>query len=501
LGLVAFGFFLTVLVLEVAPRLGGFIILSLQEHRNALAMRQKGAYRIMCIGESTTQGQYPALLEQALNRSDTGIRFSVIDRGLAATRTPFLVNRLESDIDVYHPDMVLAMMGCNDYGPHMPYEPETSSIAGQFIRALRTYKLARIAWQHIASLGRMSGTHSKALSWRRGEMMTLRVKETSRKESGMNPTTDGDHWALGDAHENGGKYAEATAYKKALEINPGNDQAYCDLGLVLQEQGDLTAAVAAYKKALEINPRNCQVYVALGAAYREGRKFVQAEAALKKALDINSGDEDVDENANAWLVVVYRDWGKLAKTVAASKKVLEINPRNKQAYEGMLWAYMRGFGDWSQPRRWLEDAVKRTTAPPEQLFDALSTVYTEMGDTKLAKYYCDKAEALRLREYNPSVARSYHRLKEILERRGVKLVCVQYPLRNIAPLRKIFQGREAGIVFVDNEKIFKDAVKKSSIQVYFMDMFAGDFGHCTDKGNALLAGNIADVLLREVFGK
>jgi hypothetical protein len=32
-------------------------------------------------------------------------------------------------------------------------------------------------------------------------------------------------------------------------------------------------------------------------------------------------------------------------------------------------------------------------------------------------------------------------------------------------------------------------------------MFAGDFGHCTDKGNRLLAENIATVILKEVFGR
>jgi hypothetical protein len=32
-------------------------------------------------------------------------------------------------------------------------------------------------------------------------------------------------------------------------------------------------------------------------------------------------------------------------------------------------------------------------------------------------------------------------------------------------------------------------------------MFGGDFGHCTPKGNMLLAQNIADVILGEVFNK
>ena len=111
LGLVVFGLFLTFLVLEAALRTGGFIILSRQSYRNALSLRQKGVYRIMCIGESTTQGGYPAFLEQVLNGRNMGIRFSVIDRGLGGTNTSVLVSRIEADLDTYHPDMVVAMMG------------------------------------------------------------------------------------------------------------------------------------------------------------------------------------------------------------------------------------------------------------------------------------------------------------------------------------------------------------------------------------------------------
>jgi hypothetical protein len=54
---------------------------------------------------------------------------------------------------------------------------------------------------------------------------------------------------------------------------------------------------------------------------------------------------------------------------------------------------------------------------------------------------------------------------------------------------------------VDNEKIFRDAVKKDKSSIYFNDMFGGDFGHCTDKGNRLLAENIANAILKEVFNR
>jgi hypothetical protein len=70
----------------------------------------------------------------------------------------------------------------------------------------------------------------------------------------------------------------------------------------------------------------------------------------------------------------------------------------------------------------------------------------------------------------------------------------------IAPLKKIFEGQE-GIIFVDNEKVFKEALKNAKYEDYFRDMFGGNFGHCTPKGNKLLAENIANTILKEVLGK
>jgi hypothetical protein len=49
--------------------------------------------------------------------------------------------------------------------------------------------------------------------------------------------------------------------------------------------------------------------------------------------------------------------------------------------------------------------------------------------------------------------------------------------------------------------VFRDAVRKDSYNEYFRDAIGGDFGHCTDKGNRLLAENIASTILKEVFHK
>ncbi len=71
-------------------------------------------------------------------------------------------------------------------------------------------------------------------------------------------------------------------------------------------------------------------------------------------------------------------------------------------------------------------------------------------------------------------------------------------MRSLDNLKRIFPDND-DIVFVDNEKIFKKAVRIDGYNKYFEDVFAGDFGHCTRRGNRLLAENIADIILSEVF--
>ena len=147
--LIIFGLFLFFILLEVGLRIGGFILVSLQEYRNQASIRQKGTYRILCLGESTTQNQWPPFLEEILNQRNTGIRFSVIDKGRGGTNTPVILSQVESYLDEYHPEMVVAMMGANDYGRHMPVETPSSSRIILFLRSLRTYKMARLLWLHM----------------------------------------------------------------------------------------------------------------------------------------------------------------------------------------------------------------------------------------------------------------------------------------------------------------------------------------------------------------
>ena len=442
--LIILGFFLTAIILEVGLRLGGFTLLSLQESKNRASLKQKSTYRILCLGESTTQQQWPPLLEDILNQSNMGIKFSVIDKGIVGTTTSIILAKLESNLNAYQPDIVITMMGINDGGSHLPYEPVLNSKGMNFLKSFRIYKLTKLLWLHIVI--RLKEIESYRLS-RHATRIKPSLKKTALRQ-------------LDAQKNNSDSSEESLRLKKAIELNPGNAKAHTALVKLYRDQGKFSEAEALFKKTIELNPGSAEAHIELAWLYRFQGKLPEAEALFKKAIELNPGSAKA-HTALAWL---YRFQGKLPEAEELLKKYIELNPGN------------------------------------EQVCAELEVVYETMGKPGLAIEYGRKARELGLNHYIPITTANYHKLRAILDKKGIVYVCVQYPMRPLKTLKMIFEGQR-NIIFVDNEKVFKDAISKDGYCEYFWDMFGGDFGHCTEKGNRLLAENIANVILKEVFKK
>ncbi len=475
--LVLFGLFLVFVFLEASLRLGGFILLSMQEYRNSQSIKQKGVYRIMCLGESTTRGQYPQFLEQALNQRNIGARFSVIDKGMGGKNTSIIISKVESYIDEYHPDAVVAMMGINDRGEYIPFEAATTSKGMLLIRPFRTYKLTRLLWLHILAKAKEIGFYKPS-----EDRWSFKKNQTYFSGIGLKEVPDGS-------------ISTEDLFKKTIALNPKDDKAYVELGWFYLTQFKFSQAEGVLRKAIELNPKNDDAYVKLGWFYHEQKKFSQAEGVLRKAIELNPKNDD----AYVKLGWFYHEQKKFSQAEGVLRKAIELNPKNDDAYVKLGWFYHEQ-KKFSQAEGVLRKAIE-LNPKNDKAYGAASSSYKEMGRSGLAKEYDKKANSLRLEYYLPLTVNNYRKLKEILDKRGIRLVCVQYPVRNIEPLKKIFQEETGNIIFVDNERVFKEALKKASYKKYFRDMFAGDFGHCTEKGNQLLAQNIANTILKEIFGK
>ncbi|MDD5080214.1 MAG: tetratricopeptide repeat protein [Candidatus Omnitrophica bacterium] len=375
---IIFGLFLCLALLELGLRLGGFAVLSLQESRNRLCAREKGAYRIMCLGESTTAFggvySYPSQLQDILNRRGIGVRFSVINKGVPGIHTSDILNRLESDLDAYRPDMVIAMMGINDRGTYMFSGGESGSKAVNSLKSLRIYKLAGIFGEHIAAFVKNPAKDklNRYISKPEGPKGILHNPEEAGEAL---PENDWSYVGMGRPYQIQGKLAIAeAACVKTIDRIPDNDKAYWELGWIYRAQGRCSKAEASFRKAIELNPKNYWPYI-------EQDRYAEAEAVFKKAIKLNPEDGW----SHIGLGWVYRDQARLFDAGVSFKEAARVNPENIAAYLELGWAYR------DQGRLFEAEAVFAKAAE----LDPLSNIaYFELGWIYEHQARCAEAEAV-----------------------------------------------------------------------------------------------------------
>jgi len=586
--LLLLGVCLFLVLFEAGLRLAGFINLVSQRQRNSLSGHQADL-RILCIGESTTAGQYPVFLEEILNARNTGIRFSVIDKGIIGAHTGLILRKLEDFVIEYKPDMVVAMLGINDLEVLLPYNRRADSKIIRFIQTLKTYKFTSLLCLHmVARIGERQllrdmqaaakngrgpqasrnaqhkessaeASYTEQASAYLAEGKLVQATEQFVKALELNPRNYAANSGMGWVCLNLRKYAEAERFFKAairlgpdddlaylglarlygnqkkhyqardlysriLKQSPYNDNALVGLGCTWIALGDYAKAEEFLKKAASLNPENDSCLVELGWLYGQKQNLDEAKEYLNKAIALNP------KNIRAYneLSRIYTKENKLTQAKEAMEKTIALNPESSGAYVSAGWYYQNAkdfpraeesfkqakhFGlhnEWAYTElAWLyQDQARLDKAEevllegirnmPEsiRLYSALSLICDLMGKPEPAQRYAQEAEDLRQR--HTVTAQNYRKIKFVLERKGITLVCVQYPLRSLEPLKRIFDD-QTGMIFVDNERVFKAALKNASYRSYFVDMFAGDFGHCTQEGNRLLAENIANTIIKEVF--
>jgi len=546
--LILLSLFLSLIILEAGLRFGGFIFLALQEHRNLHSIRQKNSCIIMCLGESTTalggQDSYPSQLEEVLNARNIGIKFSVVNKGVPAIHTTNIVANLQDNLNRYKPDIVITMMGINDQITYLQDQNTgPASKAVNFLRQLRVYKLGQFILLHIKARIKEHKSYKKEDTQKGIVPLSSLIfelkdcyaaqendiqKEASLKEPlQLNPRDYGAYIALGRFYINQDKITDAEeVFKKAIEINPQGADGYLGLGACYARQERFSETEELCKKALELNPGNYDSYIALGTCYNSQAKFEQSEKLFKKAIEINPQKEDAylglgwsyeSQGRNAQAEVVFQKAlelnpnnfyscrvigmlsntkGQYARAEILLKKAAELNSGAEEIYIYLGWCYK-----FQKKYTEAEGAFKKALAinpKDDKAYGGLAEIYEDKGQFESAEEYHRKANAVRVEYYDNIVSVNYAKLKKILDQNKVKLICVQYPNRSAEPLKKIFAGQK-GIVFVDNEKVFREAIKTNGYKEYFSDVFGGDFGHCTKKGNRLLAENIANVMLKEIF--
>jgi len=153
----------------------------------------------------------------------------------------------------------------------------------QLLKKLREKDIYGLSGSNSGRKAQPEGT------WTVTEKRHLRTKYPQKKLRG--PDSRGEKGSPGS----NSRFSETEKSLRVIAFEPKTDRDYLGQGQRLyHEEGKASEAEASFKKALELNPKNEQAYLELGQLYRLQDKLSQAEDIIKKVIKLNP------ENDNAY---------------------------------------------------------------------------------------------------------------------------------------------------------------------------------------------------------
>ena len=113
------------------------------------------------------------------------------------------------------------------------------------------------------------------------------------------------------------------ALEKETRSNPGNLEAWVELGNSYFDSNQYDKAIGAYRKALEINPDNANVWTDMGVMYRRNDNPQEAIKAFDKAIEADPKHEVSRMNKG---IVLLHDLKDTDGAIKAWEGLLEVNP-------------------------------------------------------------------------------------------------------------------------------------------------------------------------------
>lgn len=457
-------------------------------------------YRILCIGESTTQGAWwvgaaktwPQQLEDFLRQQRPESNFKVINQGLIGASTPGILELVDGWLDTYKPQVVVTMLGINDEGNVLVYDYPGAPKPPPVLGRLRLYKLLRLLWrshwsgpsaapaadaQQNPELQRVTRLFNEAV-W--GFQYT-RILELERDLVKLEHSTPVYHYghmlAVLINHESDEHEVEffRTVLKSDLRKLPDTEQE------------------TLLRRFLDEHPDNVAAYTFLTTFYyRTGRQDAE-EAVLKRVVQIPS----VAGYAAVRLAEFYRTTGHPEEEAFWWKQAQQLLPQDRVFFV-ILGDYAFRTDRYPLAAEMYEKALALRTDEPIDLNDLeygqVALSYQLAGDTAHAEKYFSLDAQLNMDRFKERTRRAYQQIVEKALSRNAIVIAMQYPMLSVGPLKKMLDYR-GDVIFVDNEATFKEMLKQSPYGELFVDHFAGSFGHLTVKGNALIAQNVTRTLL------
>jgi tetratricopeptide (TPR) repeat protein len=167
---------------------------------------------------------------------------------------------------------------------------------------------------------------------------TAKAIENYRAALKLDPNLPGLHFELADMlniSANAADKAEAeTEYKKALEVNPFDEQAECRLADIAARKNDLKAASGWYTKALQLRPDDPDANIGFAKVLMSMGQPQRAQPLLEHAIAL----DPTSAVAHFRLSTIYRQNGRMddaKRELAEFAKYKKMKDKLEDVYEAM----------------------------------------------------------------------------------------------------------------------------------------------------------------------
>ncbi len=277
------GLFFVLLFLEIILRIFGWwnvnkYLFYKQNKKN------KNEIVILTLGESMTvtggRKSYPSQLEKILNNfKEKNIK--VINGGIVHTDSTDVLFNLNNYLTKYKPDIVIAMLGINDYG-YFEYD-KSAGLNDSFLKTYKFFIYIKKTFQDKFANNKISLNWIIGKLYMRIGLVYIKKGEANKgrmflqKAIEIDPQNDTNYIRFASENYSFSFKERQELCNKALKINKKNEETYLTLGYLYLYDNKLDKQLEIYKKALEIFPDSPLFLFEIGKYYFRKGEYEEAE--------------------------------------------------------------------------------------------------------------------------------------------------------------------------------------------------------------------------------
>jgi len=522
--------------LEAFLRLGGAYFIWQQDRENNKYLKESSSYkmfkestdyRILCIGDSMTavggENSYPNQLSRILNTNQHQKHFLVINKGTPGSIPRSVLPDIKNYLDQYAPQLVITMIGAN------PDPSAQTSPIILFLNKVEVYKLAKTLLSNLAEYARilphdlfdkcgegifrfMSLIHCNSQNYTQLGLLYKMTYNSDLSFKSLQKALDLDPKNYQAWHIIIDEFVKAGGYENAvpcifqfLKACPENlkterDWAYSTLEDCYEALKKKDQLAGIYKYVIINFPHDAWGYRNLVNTFIDQEDYVTAMSLIHAEAPHVPQSIVYEQLATCFIGTGHTD-----SAINLLRQGIDADPTNwvlNKKLVQLLWKNHDAKGIEKVLEKYFNIGPLNLASvkPPRGLekldimfgFELLSDAYAFDGKIAESDILNKRIDAFKNKDTD-----YYVKILKMIEQRNIPVVIVQYPLRNLKTLKdSLPQSKD--YYFVDNEASFKKGVGQEGYDAYFTDDSFGDFGHCTPKGDHLLANNIANTIF-EVF--